>query len=249
MTGFTLRRLCAAFIVGLTLAGVPSAQATEKVLRIANMGEPESLDPHKVSITTESNVLHNLFEGLVVHGPKAAIAPGTAERWSVSDDGVTYTFKLRANAKWSNGEPVTANDFVFSFRRIQDPNLKAQYAEVLYPIKNAEEINTGKLPVDQLGVKAVDATTLEITLKAPTPYFLQLLTHTTGLPVNAKAVTELGSEWLKLGKIVSNGAYMLADVKPQAFIRITKNPHYWDAAKVTVDTVRVRPERGSRRGA
>ena len=81
---------------------------------------------------------------------------------------------------------------MFSFRRIQDPNLKAQYAEVLYPIKNAEEINTGKLPVDQLGVKAVDATTLEITLKAPTPYFLQLLTHTTGLPVNAKAVTEFG---------------------------------------------------------
>src|SRR5262245_4561581 len=232
--------LCA---VALLLAPLVcnTGAAAEKVLRIANMGEPESLDPHKTSTTGEHNILANLFEGLVVQDPKGNVAPGVAEHWSVSDDAVTYTFKLRANAKWSNGEPVTANDFVFSFRRIQDPNMKAQYAEVLYPIKNAEEVNTGKLPVDQLGVKAVDASTLAITLKAPTPYFLQLLTHTTGLPVNAKAVTEFGNEWLKPGKMVSNGAYMLADVKPQAFIRLTKNPHYWNAGKVTIDAVMFDP--------
>jgi oligopeptide transport system substrate-binding protein len=234
-----LRRLGGAFAAVVVLAGVCSttAAAADKVLRIANMGEPESLDPHKTSTTGEHRILVNLFEGLVVQDPKGDVAPGVAERWSVSEDATTYTFKLRANAKWSNGDPVTANDFVFSFQRIQDPNLKSQYAEVLYPIKNAEEVNTGKLPVNQLGVKAIDRTTLEITLKAPTPYFLQLLTHTTGLPVSAKAVTEIGNDWVKPGKMVSNGAYMLADVKPQAFIRLAKNPHYWDATKVTIDTV------------
>jgi oligopeptide transport system substrate-binding protein len=172
-----------------------------------------------------------------VHDPKANVAPGVAESWTISADGLTYTFKLRANAKWSNGDPVTASDFVFSFRRIEDPNFRAQYSEVLYPIKNAEEVNTGKVPVNELGVKAVDATTLEIRLKAPTPYFLQLLTHTTGLPVNPKAITEHGNDWVKPGRMISNGAYMLGDVKPQAFIKLVKNPQYWDAGKVTIDTV------------
>src|SRR5262249_28910712 len=139
--------------------------------------------------------------------------------------------------KWSNGDPVTADDFVFSLRRIQDPNVKSQYAEVLYPIKNPEEINTGKLPASDLGGKAINATTLQITLKAPTPHFPQLLTHSTGFPVHPRTVTEFGTDWVKPGKMVSNGAYMLADVKPSAYIKLVKNPHYWDAAKVSVDTV------------
>jgi oligopeptide transport system substrate-binding protein len=244
MTGFALSRICGAFAAALLLAGpVGSAApaAAEKVLRIANMGEPESLDPHKTSTTGESRVLRQLFEGLVVHDPKANVAPGVAESWTISEDGLTYTFKLRSNAKWSNGDPVTANDFVFSFRRIEDPNLRAQYSEVLYPIKNAEEVNTGKVPVNELGVKAVNATTLEIALKAPTPYFLQLLTHTTGLPVNPKAIAEHGNDWVKPGRMISNGAYMLGDVKPQAFIKLVKNPQYWDAGKVTIDTVMFDP--------
>jgi oligopeptide transport system substrate-binding protein len=232
-----LRRGAIAALLFAVFIGGTAPAAAEKVMRIANMGEPESLDPHKTSTTGESRILRNLFEGLVVQDPKGNAVPGAAESWQISDDGLTYTFKLRANAKWSNGDPVTASDFVFSFRRIEDPNLRAQYSEVLYPIKNAEEINTGKAPVNELGVKAIDATTLEITLKAPTPYFLQLLTHTTGLPVNPKAITEHGNDWVKPGRMVSNGAYMLADVKPQAFIRIAKNPQYWHAAKVTIDAV------------
>ena len=240
MTGFTLRRmsgLLAAALMLASLVGVTTPALAEKVLRIANMGEPESLDPHKTSTTGESRILRQLFEGLVVNDPKANVVPGVAESWTISEDGLTYTFKLRANAKWSNGDPVTASDFVFSFRRIEDPNLRAQYSEVLYPIKNAEEVNTGKAPVNELGVKAIDATTLEITLKASTPYFLQLLTHTTGLPVNPKAVTEHGKDWVKPVRMISNGAYMLGDVKPQAFIKLVKNPQYWDAGKVTIDTV------------
>ncbi|HXP73568.1 MAG TPA: peptide ABC transporter substrate-binding protein [Stellaceae bacterium] len=238
MAGFTRRRLGGALVLALLVAGLSSAPAwAEKVLRIANQGEPETLDPHKTSTTVEANVLHNLFEGLVVQDPKGNVAPGVAESWTASEDGVTYTFKLRADAKWSNGDPVTAGDFVFSLRRIQDPKTKSQYAEVLYPIKNAEEVNTGKAEVSALGVKAIDAKTLEITLKAPTPYFLQLLTHQTTLPVNEKVVTALGDDWVKPGKMVSNGAYMLDDVKPSAYIKAVKNPHYWDASKVAIDTV------------
>jgi oligopeptide transport system substrate-binding protein len=240
MTNFKRRHtrsiIAAAVLLAVFVGGMVPA-AAEKVLRIANMGEPESLDPHKTSTTGESRILRQLFEGLVVHDPKANVAPGVAESWTISEDGLTYIFKLRANAKWSNGDQVTASDFVYAFRRIQDPNLRAQYSEVLYPIKNAEEVNTGKTPVDQLGVKAVDATTLEIKLKAPTPYFLQLLTHTTGLPVNPKAITEHGTDWVKPGRMISNGAYMLADVKPAAFIRLAKNPQYWNAGKVTIDSV------------
>src|SRR5258708_4994600 len=223
MTNFTLYRTAGTLAAVLMLVGAlltTTAAGAEKVLRVANMGEPETLDPHKTSTTVEFNVLCNLFEGLVVQDPKGNVAPGVAQTWSTSADGLTYTFNLRPDAKWSNGEPVTAGDFVFSLRRMQDPKINSQYAEVLYPIKNAQEVNTGKADLAALGVKALDARTLEITLKAPTPYFLQLLTHQTALPVHERTVTELGAEWLRPGKMVSNGAYALADVKPSSHIRI-----------------------------
>src|SRR5437868_7824890 len=124
MTDFTRRRVGGILAGALMLAGLvggTTAALAEKVLRIANMGEPETLDPHKTSTTIESNILRNLFEGLVVQDPKGHVAPGVAETWSVGEDGLTYTFNLRADAKWSSGDPVTAGDFVFSLRRIQDP--------------------------------------------------------------------------------------------------------------------------------
>jgi oligopeptide transport system substrate-binding protein len=242
MMSLTRRRLGGVLTAAFLVAGLASAPASaEKVLRVANQGEPETLDPQKTSTTVESNILRNLFEGLTVQDPKGNVAPGVAESWNASEDGVTYTFKLRQDAKWSNGDPVTAQDFVFSFRRIQDPKTKSQYAEVLYPIKNAEEVNTGKAELSALGVEAVDAKTLKITLRAPTPYFLQLLTHQTGLPVNEKTVTSLGEEWVKPGKMVSNGAYKLDDVKPNAYIKVVKNPNYWGASKVQIDTVMFDP--------
>jgi oligopeptide transport system substrate-binding protein len=230
------RVLAAAVILAGPIGKITPA-AAEKVLRIANMAEPETLDPHKSSTVGESNILRNLFEGLMVLDPSGNVAPGVAESFSVSEDGLTYTFRLRGNARWSNGEPVTAGDFVYSLRRIEDPKTHSQYAEVLYPIKNAQEVNTGKAALTDLGVAAPDAKTVQIALKAPTPYFLQLLTHQTSLPVNEKAITRFGEEWLKPGNMVSNGAYMLDDVKPNSHIRIVKNPNYWDAAKVTIDAV------------
>jgi ABC-type oligopeptide transport system substrate-binding subunit len=240
MAHSAIRRAAGVLAAALILAG-PIGKITpavaEKVLRMANMAEPETLDPHKSSTTDASNILRNLFEGLMVLDPSGKVAPGVAESFSISEDGLIYTFRLRDNAKWSNGEPVTAPDFVYSLRRIEDPKTHSQYAEVLYPIKNAEEVNTGKAALTDLGVAARDAKTVEITLKAPTPYFLQLLTHTSSLPVNEKAVTRFGDEWLKPGNMVSNGAYMLDDVKPNSHIRIVKNPNYWDATKVTIDAV------------
>jgi len=229
--------MLAAVLMLVGAVGTMTPAVAQKVLRVANMGEPETLDPHKTSTTVEHRVLLNLFEGLVVQDPQGKVAPGVAEKWSISEDGQTYTFNLRANAKWSNGDPVTADDFVFSLRRIQDPKVNSQYAEVLYPIRNAQDVNSGKAELTALGVKALNAGTLEITLRAPTPYFLQLLTHHTGLPVYQKAVAQFGPEWVRPGKMVSNGPYVLQDVKPAAHIRIVKNPNYWDAGKVTIDAV------------
>ena len=242
MASLTLSRACsllAAALMLVCLIGVPPSVA-ETVLRIANLAEPETLDPHKQSTATEMRIMRNLFEPLVVRDPKGNVAPGVAESWSVSVDGITYRFKLRANARWSNGDPVTAADFVFSLRRLEDPKSNSKYADELYPIKNAEEVNTGKLDVTALGVAALDERTVEITLKAPTPYFLQLLTIEQAMPVHEKTV-RLGEDWVKPGKMVSNGAYVLDDWKPSSHIRLVKNPHFWDAAKVAIDTVTFDP--------
>jgi ABC-type oligopeptide transport system substrate-binding subunit len=227
--------------LGVVAPAAAEPAAAEKVLRVANMGEPETLDPHRSSTTTEASILRQLFEGLMVLDPVGNAVLGVAESYDISEDGLTYTFRLRDNARWSNGEPVTADDFVYSLRRIENPATRSQYAEVLYPIKNAREVNTGKAAVTELGVAAPDARTVKIILKAPTPYFLALLAHQTSLPVNGKSIAALGADWLKPGKMVSNGAYMLDDVKPTSHIRIVKNPHYWDAGKVTIDAVMFDP--------
>jgi ABC-type oligopeptide transport system substrate-binding subunit len=228
----------AALMLACFIAAPPAV--AETVLRVANIAEPETLDPHKTLLQAETNILRNLFEGLVVLDPKGNVAPGVAESWSISEDGLSYRFKLRANAKWSNGDPVTADDFVFSFRRSEDPRTVARLAEVLYPIKNAEEVNTGKLDMTALGVAAPDERTVEITLKAPTPYFLQVLVMEQAMPVHQKTV-RLGEDWVKPGKMVSNGAYMLEDWKPSTHIKLVKNPNYWNAAKVAIDAVEFDP--------
>jgi ABC-type oligopeptide transport system substrate-binding subunit len=235
MASLTLSRACGILAAALTLClnGVPRAGA-ETVLRIAELAEPDSIDPHKAG--TIFHVARNLFEGLVVLDPKGNVAPGVAESWSVSEDGLLYRFKLRANARWSNGDPVTAGDFVFGFRRAEDPKTNASFAEFLYPIKNAEEINAGKLEVTTLGVAALDERTFEITLKAPTPHFLQVLVLDKAVPLHERTV-RLGEDWVKPGRMVSNGAYMLEDWKPYDHIRLVKNPHYWNAGKVAIDTV------------
>ena len=156
--------------MGIVLATMLSTAASaEMVWNRGNSADPESLDPHKTSTVYEAHILRDLFEGLVMQDAKANLIPGAAESWTISDDGTVYTFKLRADGVWSDGNPVTADDFVYSFQRLENPATAAEYASMLYVIKNAEEINTGKAKPEEIGVKAVDPTTVSYThLTLPT---------------------------------------------------------------------------------
>jgi oligopeptide transport system substrate-binding protein len=233
------RTLAGALLAGSMLAALPAS--AEVVLKRGNGGEPQTLDQAHISIDIEGFVVRDLFEGLTIYNPAGEVVPGTAESWTVSDDGTVYTFKLREAAKWSNGDPVVADDFVFAWRRLLDPKEAAEYATILYPVKNAEAINTSKAEVDTLGVKAVDAKTLEVTLERPTPYFLQLATHYAALPVNPKNVQQFGAEFTKPGNMVSNGAFQLTEYVANDHITAVKNPNYWDAANVKIDKVIYNP--------
>ena len=199
-----------AIAAGLWL-GASTLALAESVYHRGNTAEPETLDQHLTSTVYESNILRDLYESLVIDDAKALVAPGAAESWTVSDDGLVYTFALRANAKWSNGDDLTADDFVYSYQRILDPATGAKYADVLYPIKGAEAVNKGEADASTLGVRAVDAKTVEITLANPTPYFLQLLTHQTSLPVHqCDRRGHMATDFTKPGNMVTNGAYTLA---------------------------------------
>ncbi|GAA2861754.1 peptide ABC transporter substrate-binding protein [Aminobacter sp. P9b] len=240
-----LKNMLKATVFATTLAlatGAVSMPAfAEVVFNRGNSADPESLDPHKTSTVYEAHILRDLFFGLVMQDQGANLIPGAAESWTVSDDGKVYTFKLRQGATWSDGSPVTAEDFVYSFRRLEDPATGAEYASMLYPIVNAEEVNTGKAKLEDMGVKAVDASTLEVTLKAPTPYFLEMLTHQAAYPVNKAAIEKLGADWIKPGNLVSNGAFTLAEFVPNDHIKLLKNPKFYDAANVKVDVVNYIP--------
>ena len=145
-------------------AVLASPASAEMVYHRGNTAEPETLDPNKASTTYEANILRDLFEGLVMPDARANIIPGVAESWRISDDQTVYTFKLRADAVWSNGDPVTADDFVYAFRRLEDPATAAEYASMLYVVKNAEAINAGTMRPEEIGARATGAKTLEITL-------------------------------------------------------------------------------------
>ena len=151
---------------------IPSVLAQDQELHRDNGEEPQTLDPHLAEGLPAAHILRDLFEGLTAESPEGRIVPGAAIRWNISRDGKTYTFYLRRDAYWSNGDPVTANDFVFGLRRSADPATGSKYAQVLLPIENAPEVLSGELPPDQLGVSAMDEFTLQISMRDPTPYFL-----------------------------------------------------------------------------
>ncbi len=237
-------RLCgalAAAVLGIALVTVSQPVAAETVLRVGNMGEAASLDPHYVSGTWENRIVGDMFLGLTTEGPDGKTVAGAAESWTISDDGLVYSFKIRDHV-WSDGTPVTAHDFVYAMRRILHPETAAEYASLLYTVKNAEEVNTGKAKPEALAVRAVDDRTLEITLEGPAPFFLGQLTHYTAYPVPRHVVEEAGKEWSKPGTLVSNGAYMLAEWLPNTHVKLVKNPKFYDAANVSIDTVIFYPQ-------
>ena len=232
------RPLTGAAVLAAALLCLATAAPAATYVR-GNDGDPETLDQHKTSTVAESHILRDLYEGLLAYDAAANVVPGVAESWTISDDGLTYTFKLRPDAKWSNGDPVSAGDFVYSFNRIMDPATGAKYATILYPIRNAEAINKGETA--ELGVTALDDQTLQITLEAPTPYFLELLTHQTGLPVHKGSIEKFGADFVRPGNMVSNGAYMLDGFTPNDKIVLKKNPNFHDAANVAIETVEYTP--------
>lgn len=234
----TIRSLMAGTALCLCLANAALAQT---VLNRGNNADPESLDPHKTSTVAEANILRDMFMGLAMHDAKAGLIPGAAESWTVSEDGLTYTFKLRAGALWSDGTPVTAGDFVYSWQRVVNPETAAEYAYMLAPIVNAEAITAGEKPPTDLGVRAIDDMTLEVSLNAPTPYFLELLTHQASYPVQKANVEALGADFTKAGNLVSNGAYTLSAFVPNDKLTLVKNPNFYDAANVAIDEVNFYP--------
>jgi oligopeptide transport system substrate-binding protein len=235
------RKMTGTALTAALLASLAFPAVAETVIRRGNGGEPQTLDQAQISIDIEGFIQRDLSEGLMVYDRDGKVVHGTAESHTLSDDGKTYTFKIRDNAKWSDGTPVVAGDFVYSMTRVLNPATAAGYANILYPIKGAEAFNTTKGDAAGLGLKAVDDKTLEITLERSTPYFLQLLAHYTAIPVNKASIDKHGKEFTKPGNFVSNGAYMLTEYVANDHITAVKNPNYWDAANVKIDKVIYNP--------
>jgi oligopeptide transport system substrate-binding protein len=177
-----------------------------------------------------------MFVGLTTEDPTSKAVPGVAESWTVSEDGKTYTFKLRKST-WSDGTPLTANDFVFSLQRILLPETAAEYASLLYIIKGAEAINTGKAAADTLGVKAIDDYTLQVQLTGPAPYFLELLTHYTAYPVPKHVIDKVGKAWTKPENMVINGPFKLVEWLPNTHVKLTRNDKFYGNDSVVLDNV------------
>jgi oligopeptide transport system substrate-binding protein len=213
--------------------------------------DPETFDTAKMSGAPEGRLSMQIFEGLLVPGPTTEgiedssklVQPGVAESYEVSEDGKTYTFKLRKAAKWSNGEPVTAQDFVYSWKRVLTPGFGADYATMMYVIKGAEAFNKsepGEADFSKVGVKAKDDHTLVVELNNPTPYFRELAAFYTFFPVPKAVVEEHGEDWTKPANIVSNGAFTLESYQPQRELMLKKSDTYWDADNVSLNEARAR---------
>ncbi len=218
---------------GKETAKIQSGMAKEQVIRHNVGAEPETLDTAKITGLTEATIVGAIFEGLTRYDKDEKLASGMAEKWEISPDGLKYTFYLK-DAKWTNGDPVTAQDFEYTWKRVLDPKIASEYAYQLYYIKNAEAYNTGKIKdAAQVGVKAVDAKTLVVELHSPAPQFLGLTAFHTLYPVNKKAVEANPEKWFQDPKtLISNGPFKLVNWNNRQSIELEKNPAYWDAGAV-----------------
>lgn len=242
LLGFLRRGLPLLAAIALTAGCAEKAPARAECpagkvcLHLGNGVEPISLDPHKVQGTGEHRLLLDNMIGLTQDDADGKPIPGMAERWETSADGLTWTFYLR-EASWSDGVPVTAEDFVFSFRRILLPATASEYASLLYLIKNAQPVNEGKAPPESLGVRAVSPRVLEIRLEHPAPYLPELAKHQTMFPVPKHRVEKLGNAWARPENYVSNGPYRIVAWRLGDYVKAVKNERFWDADEVCVDEV------------
>ena len=239
--------------LGIALAGIlvlgscssgggsrPPCPAGERCLLIGNGSEPNTLDPHRSTGTWEHRILTDLFVGLTQDSPQGHPIPGMATHWETSADGLTWTFHLR-DARWSDGVPITADDFVFSLRRIMTPGEASEYAYLLYFIKNAQPVNAGRMPVTELGVRAINPRTLEIRLEHPAPYLLEVASHTTMMPVPRHVVERWGNAWVQPEHFVGNGPYRLVSWRLGDRVAIRRNPQYYDNRNICFDRVEFFP--------
>jgi oligopeptide transport system substrate-binding protein len=222
-------------------------------LRMGNVADPATIDPQKINGVEEDNIVGSAMMGLTTEDVNGNVIPGIATRWETSPDGLIWSFHLR-DAKWSDGFPVTADDFVFGLRRLLDPKTVAEYGYLLYFIQGAQAVNEGKAPLEALGVTALDAHTLQIKLLHPAPYLLQLTKHQTMYPAPRHIVERYGETWTK-DHYVSDGPYVIQTWKLGDYIHATKNPLFFDANNVCIDDIYFYPisdsisaERRVRRG-
>ncbi len=220
------------------------------ILHVGNGAEIQSIDPHLAGGAVDHNVLSSLFEGLITLDEETLQPrPGAAERWEISPDGLTYTFYLRPGAKWSNGDPLTAQDFLYSFRRALSPSLGSEYKDALFPIRQAEDFARGRITnFNPVGIRVYDDTQLEITLARPTPHFLTVLRANVCFPVHQASIERDGAKfddrtgrWTRATPFVSNGPFRLREWKDHQHVIVEKNPNYWDAAKVRLNAVHFYP--------
>jgi len=226
----------------LVVVGVGCTRTPRADLIFINGAEPETLDPALITGQPEGRVANALFEGLLAFDESGQPQPGAAERWEVSEDGRIYTFHLRQGLMWSDGTPLTAHDFVASWQRTLEPATASEYAYQLHYIKNAKDFNEGKI-IDfaQVGVHAIHDQTLRVELENPTPFFPDLCAFVTLLPVPLHIVKKYGDDWIKAGNLVGNGAYVLDAWRINDRLRLRKNPRYWNADHVTLETVDILP--------
>jgi oligopeptide transport system substrate-binding protein len=218
----------------------PACPAGQQCMEYGNDSEPATLDPQKANLVDEATIISDLILGLTTDAPDGRPVPGMATHWETSADALTWTFHLR-DSKWSDGVPVTADDFVFGLRRTLDPKTASIYGYLLYVIKGGKAVNEGKAPLESLGVTALDPHTLQIRLEHPAPYLPELTKHQSFFPAPRHVVEKLGDAWVKPGNYVSNGPFKLVSWKLGDKITVTKNPYFYDAAKVCLDRINYYP--------
>ncbi len=247
----TLQQACSALLLTIVLAACSMGESNvvtgnrAGVLHYGNGSEPQGLDPHIVTGIPENHIVRAIFEGLAVKNPYTLEPePGVAKSWTISEDGLTVTFFINEQARWSNGDAMSAHDYVWSWQRALNPAMGNQYAYMLYPVKNAEAYATGKLAdFGAVGVKALDDLTLQVTLEAPTPYFIQLMDHYSTFALHRPTLEKFGdatdrfTPWTRVENLVGNGAFRLVEWKLNRRIRVEKSETYWDRDKVRLNAI------------
>ncbi|HEY2359113.1 MAG TPA: peptide ABC transporter substrate-binding protein, partial [Phenylobacterium sp.] len=243
---FLRQSLLAVLIAAAAVAGCqdkvhrPACPPGQVCLEYGNNSEPMSLDPQKSNLVDEFAVIADLIVGLTTDAPDGSPTPAMATSWETSKDGLTWTFHLR-DAQWSDGVAVTADDFVYAYRRILDPKTASIYAYLVYLLKNGQAVNEGKAAPETLGVRALDPHTLQLILEHPAPYLPELAKHQSFFPVPKHAIEKYGDAWVQPGHFVGNGPFGLVSWSLGDKIQVAKNPRFWDADKVCVDRINYYP--------